>query len=86
MGGGRASAIVGYPTEGTPLTAAAVAGRVGAWLTRSARIGGTDGTTPTTHPTYGEREEPITLAGIKDATPEDLARAIMRPIKGLTPE
>ncbi len=33
-------------------------------------------------PTQTELEEPITLKDIEDATPEDLAKAIMRPIKG----
>lgn len=37
-------------------------------------------------PARAELEEPITLPGIEDATPEDLARAIMRPIKGPTPQ
>lgn len=37
-------------------------------------------------PTQAELEVPITLPGIEDATPEDLARAIMRPLKGPTPE
>ncbi len=36
-------------------------------------------------PTQAELEEPIVLEDAEDATPEDLARAIMRPIKGPTP-
>ena len=32
---------------------------------------------PDYKPTQAELEEPITLDGIEDATPEDLARAIM---------
>lgn len=37
---------------------------------------------PDYQPTDDELNEPITLDGIEDATPEDLAKAIMRPLKG----
>ena len=37
---------------------------------------------PDYEPTEDELNEPIVLEGIEDATPEDLAKAIMRPIKG----
>ncbi len=37
---------------------------------------------PDHKPTQAELEEPISLEDIEDATPEDLARALMRPIKG----
>ena len=33
---------------------------------------------PDYQPTQAELEEPIALEGIEDATPEDLARAIMK--------
>ena len=40
---------------------------------------------PDYKPTQAELEEPVTLDDIEDATPEAVARAIMRPIKGPTP-
>ena len=33
-------------------------------------------------PTQAELEEPIALEDAEDATPEDVARALLRPLKG----
>ena len=37
---------------------------------------------PAYTPTQAELEEPIALEDAEDATPEDVARAVMRPLKG----
>ena len=39
---------------------------------------------PNYQPTQAELDEPIALDDADDATPEDVARAVMRPIQGPT--
>ena len=39
---------------------------------------------PNYQPTQAELEEPITLDDADNATPEDVAKALMRPLKGPT--